>query len=54
MRRTKYIAMVCLVAVLAFAIFGLPGSSGAAEVKVYLDGNMLEFDQPPIIEDGTA
>ncbi|MDD4402701.1 MAG: stalk domain-containing protein, partial [Desulfitobacteriaceae bacterium] len=52
MRRTKYIAMVCLVAVLAFAIFGLPGSSGAAEVKVYLDGNMLEFDQPPIIEDG--
>lgn len=52
MRRTKYIAMVCLVAVVAFAIFGLPGSSGAAEVKVYLDGNMLEFDQPPIIEDG--
>ncbi len=52
MRRTKYIAMICLVAVLAFAILGMPGSSGAAEVKVYLDGNMLGFDEPPIIEDG--
>lgn len=52
MRCAKYLAVVCLAAVLAFAIFGMPGSSGAAEVKIYLDGNMLEFDQPPIIEDG--
>lgn len=52
MRDTKFLTMVCLVAVLTFSIFGLPGSSGADEVKVYLDGNMLGFDQSPIIEDG--
>lgn len=52
MRCAKYMAVVCLAAVLVFTIFGMPGSSRAAEVKVYLDGNMLVFDQPPIIEDG--
>ncbi|OPZ74154.1 MAG: Protease inhibitor precursor [Firmicutes bacterium ADurb.Bin456] len=54
MKCAKHIATVCLVAVLAFSIFGLPGSSRADEVKVYLDGNMLGLDQSPIIEDGRA
>ncbi|MEG3070291.1 MAG: copper amine oxidase N-terminal domain-containing protein [Candidatus Syntrophopropionicum ammoniitolerans] len=49
MKRMRYIVMVCLVAVLALAV-NMPASSGQTEVQVYLDGSMLAFDQPPIIE----
>lgn len=52
MRFLKYMAVISLVAVLAFAAYGMPGKSGAADAKVYLDGNMLAFDVPPVIEEG--